>query len=508
MSLSSHSLSTEAELMRLAAKRSAPSQLFSPSLEADVLTSYMAHRRRHYTDEAWVQLVYGMCTSRTLYVGNLAFTTREEQIHELFSRAGRVRRIIMGLNAQTRTPCGFCFVELETKEEAALAQRCLAGTQLEGRVMRADIDQEFEPGRQYGRSKSGGQLQDDARHDFDAGRGGWGVWQQQRQERVEAAQRHFQAQRDTFGTQLLQLQEGDEGFDPTETVERPRDRLDPNRAYKLSAATVAALTEGVFPHYALPIDERIRRALQLLQGEAEKTAAGGQSGAAPAAGPKRSVSPVAEPATTPGSPPSKRARRDLSPVPFAAVSPEHAGAAAASRSPQPAYGSPRPRSPGPRSPRPIATGAAAAAADNGFADESEWSPPPSRGFTPEPHDEPPQRAAARDGLSDEDRTPPPLPDRMEDEQQQQLAHDDATPPPSPPHGPMGGGDRHDDLDDDARTPEPLPDDDDQDAAMRGDDSHAPVDDDEATPPPPTDEQEATGHRRNDQDDADFDEFER
>ena len=50
-------------------------------------------------------------TSYTLYVGNLSFYTTEEQIYELFSRAGDLKRIVMGLDKVKKTPCGFCFVE-------------------------------------------------------------------------------------------------------------------------------------------------------------------------------------------------------------------------------------------------------------------------------------------------------------------------------------------------------------------------------------------------------------
>ena len=50
-------------------------------------------------------------TSQTLYVGNLSFYTAEEQIYELFSMCGEVKRVIMGLDRERRTPCGFCFVE-------------------------------------------------------------------------------------------------------------------------------------------------------------------------------------------------------------------------------------------------------------------------------------------------------------------------------------------------------------------------------------------------------------
>jgi nuclear cap-binding protein subunit 2 len=44
--------------------------------------------------------------SSTLYVGNLSFYTTENQIYELFSKVGPLKRIIMGLNKETKTPCG------------------------------------------------------------------------------------------------------------------------------------------------------------------------------------------------------------------------------------------------------------------------------------------------------------------------------------------------------------------------------------------------------------------
>lgn len=49
--------------------------------------------------------------STTLYVGNLSFYTSEDQIYELFSMCGEVKRVIMGLDRMKKTPCGFCFVE-------------------------------------------------------------------------------------------------------------------------------------------------------------------------------------------------------------------------------------------------------------------------------------------------------------------------------------------------------------------------------------------------------------
>lgn len=52
-----------------------------------------------------------MKKSCTLYVGNLSFYTTEEQIYELFSKSGDIKKIIMGLDKVKKTACGFCFVE-------------------------------------------------------------------------------------------------------------------------------------------------------------------------------------------------------------------------------------------------------------------------------------------------------------------------------------------------------------------------------------------------------------
>jgi len=57
-------------------------------------------------------------TSTTLYIGNLSFYATEEQIYELFSKCGDIKRIIMGLDKFKKTPCGFCFVDRPDSESA------------------------------------------------------------------------------------------------------------------------------------------------------------------------------------------------------------------------------------------------------------------------------------------------------------------------------------------------------------------------------------------------------
>lgn len=53
------------------------------------------------------------------------------------------------------------------------------GTRLDDRIIRTDWDAGFIEGRQYGRGKSGGQVRDEYRTDFDPGRGGFGKQGQQ-----------------------------------------------------------------------------------------------------------------------------------------------------------------------------------------------------------------------------------------------------------------------------------------------------------------------------------------
>ncbi|KAF9893376.1 nuclear cap binding complex subunit [Aspergillus nanangensis] len=110
----------------------------------------------------------------TLYVGNLSFYTTEEQIHELFAKCGEIKRLVMGLDRFNKTPCGFCFVEYYTHQDALDCLKYVGGTKLDERIIRTDLDPGFEEGRQYGRGKSGGQVRDEYREEYDPGRGGYG----------------------------------------------------------------------------------------------------------------------------------------------------------------------------------------------------------------------------------------------------------------------------------------------------------------------------------------------
>ena len=141
---------------------------FVPSLAV-----FSPYKDRYYTGSQ-EEYEADMNKSCTVYVGNMSFYTTEEQAYELFSMAGPVCRIIMGLDRNTKTPCGFCFVEYESHESALNSIRYISGTQLDERIIRIDIDPGFREGRQFGRGRSGGQVRDEYREDYDVARGGWG----------------------------------------------------------------------------------------------------------------------------------------------------------------------------------------------------------------------------------------------------------------------------------------------------------------------------------------------
>ncbi|KAL4917218.1 small subunit of nuclear cap-binding protein complex [Aspergillus aurantiobrunneus] len=128
----------------------------------------------------------GLRDATTLYVGNLSFYTTEEQIHELFSKCGEIKRLVMGLDRYHKTPCGFCFVEYYTHQDALDCLKYIGGTKLDERIIRTDLDPGFEEGRQYGRGKSGGQVRDEYREEYDPGRGGYGrAYDEQRRREEE-----------------------------------------------------------------------------------------------------------------------------------------------------------------------------------------------------------------------------------------------------------------------------------------------------------------------------------
>jgi cleavage stimulation factor subunit 2 len=74
-----------------------------------------------------------------IFVGNLAFNTTEEQLHQVFSEIGRVLNVRMVTDQETGKLRGFAFVEFEEPEAALLAIRNMNEYELNGRRLRVNF---------------------------------------------------------------------------------------------------------------------------------------------------------------------------------------------------------------------------------------------------------------------------------------------------------------------------------------------------------------------------------
>ena len=72
---------------------------------------------------------------RRLYVGNLPYSTSEDQLTELFSRAGNVDNVRVMRDMATGRARGFAFVEMSSDDEAQKAITELHEHQLDGRAL-------------------------------------------------------------------------------------------------------------------------------------------------------------------------------------------------------------------------------------------------------------------------------------------------------------------------------------------------------------------------------------
>jgi RNA recognition motif-containing protein len=70
---------------------------------------------------------------RKLYVGNIPFTSDENDLQELFSTVGTTETVNMIMDRDTGRPRGFAFVEMSTDAEAEKAIDELNQTEMGGR---------------------------------------------------------------------------------------------------------------------------------------------------------------------------------------------------------------------------------------------------------------------------------------------------------------------------------------------------------------------------------------
>ena len=75
---------------------------------------------------------------KNIYVGNLAFSTSEQSIRDLFKPFGRLQRVTLMMDRATGRSRGFAFVEMADDEEAAHAIAELNGCSVDGRELRVN----------------------------------------------------------------------------------------------------------------------------------------------------------------------------------------------------------------------------------------------------------------------------------------------------------------------------------------------------------------------------------
>jgi RNA recognition motif-containing protein len=76
---------------------------------------------------------------KKLYVGNLPFSTSEEDLRNLFAQAGNVISVTLIKDRDTGRSRGFAFVEFSSQAEAEKAVSLFNNTPLENRSLKVNL---------------------------------------------------------------------------------------------------------------------------------------------------------------------------------------------------------------------------------------------------------------------------------------------------------------------------------------------------------------------------------
>ncbi len=93
---------------------------------------------------------------KKLYVGNLAFSTTESALNEMFSAFGTVESVRLITDRDSGRSKGFGFVEMGSDDEAQKAIADLNGKELEGRALTVNEARPQEPRSGGGGGYGGG----------------------------------------------------------------------------------------------------------------------------------------------------------------------------------------------------------------------------------------------------------------------------------------------------------------------------------------------------------------
>jgi RNA recognition motif-containing protein len=88
----------------------------------------------------------------SIYVGNLSYEVKEEDLSEVFSEYGSVRRVHLPTDRDTGRMRGFGFVEMETLTQEESAISALDGAEWCGRALKVN---QAKPREERGSSRGG-----------------------------------------------------------------------------------------------------------------------------------------------------------------------------------------------------------------------------------------------------------------------------------------------------------------------------------------------------------------
>ena len=84
--------------------------------------------------------------SKKIYIGNLPFSSTEDELRAVFERHGRVESVNVITDRDSGRPRGFAFVEMDEASAADDAIRALDGSELGGRSLRVNEAQDRSSG--------------------------------------------------------------------------------------------------------------------------------------------------------------------------------------------------------------------------------------------------------------------------------------------------------------------------------------------------------------------------
>ena len=94
--------------------------------------------------------------AKNIYVGNLSYSTEEQELENLFTQYGTVTSVRIITDRYTNQSKGFGFVEMADDNAADAAMTALNGTDFDGRSLKVNEARERDDRRRGGGGGGGG----------------------------------------------------------------------------------------------------------------------------------------------------------------------------------------------------------------------------------------------------------------------------------------------------------------------------------------------------------------